>query len=184
MFIAMIGLPASGKSTIARRLATELPGNVLDKDSIRAALFLPEQIEYSSEQDDFCMEILYQVAGYMLRKDPARHVIVDGRPFGRQRQRESLFQAARRIDTRLCLIECVCSAESASRRLQESVANAEHPAANRDLALYRRLKTNWEPFTEERLVLDTDALDMNECVHAAMHYINSASRPRQEESQS
>ncbi|MDC0936408.1 ATP-binding protein [Pirellulales bacterium] len=181
MLIAMIGLPASGKSTIARRLATELPADVLDKDRIRAALFLPEQIEYSSEQDDFCMDILYQVAGYLLRKDRARHVIVDGRPFGQRRQRESLYQAAERIDAQLCLVECVCSEESANRRLQDSCAKAEHPAANRNRSLYQRLKTNWEPLTEERLVLDTDSYDVNECVQAATQYTNAAGRSRQEE---
>jgi predicted kinase len=39
MLIAMAGLPASGKSTIAARLAKELGGVILSKDQVQAVLF-------------------------------------------------------------------------------------------------------------------------------------------------
>jgi predicted kinase len=44
----MAGLPGTGKSTLARVLANDLGGVVLDKDVIRAALFPAALIEYSS----------------------------------------------------------------------------------------------------------------------------------------
>ena len=53
-------LPGMGKSTLARALAHRLPGAVLDKDAIRAALFQPAHTEYSLAQDDFCQEIMLQ----------------------------------------------------------------------------------------------------------------------------
>src|SRR5689334_7010040 len=62
MIVMMAGLPGSGKSTVARAIAQRLPGTVLDKDVIRAALFDPARIEYSQEQDDFCQEIMLQTA--------------------------------------------------------------------------------------------------------------------------
>jgi adenylylsulfate kinase len=82
----MAGLPALGKSAIAHHLASELPGIVLDKDAIRAALFLPSEIEYSTRQDDFCMHVMMQVAKHILCKDPAKHVVLDGRTFSRRYQ--------------------------------------------------------------------------------------------------
>jgi predicted kinase len=48
MLIAMAGLPASGKSTLAARLASELAGVVLSKDQVRAALFPPPVLDSSS----------------------------------------------------------------------------------------------------------------------------------------
>ena len=63
MLILMAGLPGTGKSTLSRALATDLGGIVIDKDQIRAALFSPPDIEYSTEQDDFCMAVMLKVAG-------------------------------------------------------------------------------------------------------------------------
>src|SRR5207248_11401447 len=83
MLILMAGLPGSGKSTLSRALAAELSGTVLDKDQIRAALFPASDIEYSTEQDDFCMGIMLKVAGYIFRKDAARRIFLDGRTFSR-----------------------------------------------------------------------------------------------------
>lgn len=81
MLTLMAGLPGTGKSTLSRALAAELHGTVLDKDHIRAALFAAEDIEYSTEQDDFCMAVTLKVAGYLFRKDPSRLIFLDGRTF-------------------------------------------------------------------------------------------------------
>jgi len=86
MLILMAGLPGTGKSTLSRALAAELGGTVIDKDQVRAALFPPSDIEYSTEQDDFCMAIMLKVAGYLFRKDPSRVVFLDGRTFSRSYQ--------------------------------------------------------------------------------------------------
>ena len=74
MLVLMAGLPGTGKSTLSRMLAAELGGTVIDKDQVRASLFAPPDIEYSTEQDDFCMAVMLKVAGYLLRKDPVRLV--------------------------------------------------------------------------------------------------------------
>jgi len=92
--VIMAGLPGSGKSALARALAAELRGVVLDKDQIRAALFPPELIEYSQQQDDFCMELLLQTAGYIARNTAVPFVFVDGRPFVlREQIKETAAQA-------------------------------------------------------------------------------------------
>ena len=67
----MAGLPGTGKTTLARELAKVHRGTILNKDEIRATLFGPDDIEYSTEQDDFCMDVMLQTAGFLLRKKPA-----------------------------------------------------------------------------------------------------------------
>src|SRR5260221_5588941 len=108
MLIAMAGLPGTGKSTLARHLADACAGIVLDKDSIRAALFPSAQIEYSTRQDDFCMSIMFQVATYMLRNDPSQHVILDGRTFSPTYQAPALDQLAAELHTSLQIIQRSC----------------------------------------------------------------------------
>ena len=65
MIVAMAGLPASGKSTVARLLATRLPAVLLDKDAVRGALFPSAEIDYSTAQDDLCVDVMLQVAGHL-----------------------------------------------------------------------------------------------------------------------
>ena len=111
----MAGLPASGKSTLCRKLAAKLNGIVLDEDKIRSALFSQADIEYSTTQDDFCMKVALEAAGYILRKNPGRFVSVDGRPFSRTYQLEQVLQAARDFNQEWRILECVCSEETARK---------------------------------------------------------------------
>ena len=109
MLILTAGLPGTGKSTLSRALATEFGGTVLDKDQIRAALFPAADIEYSTQQDDFCMAIMLKVAGYLFRKEPARRIFLDGRTFSSAYQ---LKRATGYADQRLASDHCPrdCSA--------------------------------------------------------------------------
>ena len=59
MLIALAGLPGTGKSTLAVRLAADLGAAVLSKDAARAALFPPPVLDYSAGQDDVCMTAVF-----------------------------------------------------------------------------------------------------------------------------
>jgi adenylylsulfate kinase len=168
MLIMMAGLPASGKSVIAQELAPLLSGIILDKDKIRAALFPPWEIEYSTEQNDFCMDIALQVADYILSRNPEKIIVLDGRPFSKRYQRARVIELARRLQTPLKIIECVCADETARERL----ARADHVAANRDWELYRSIKASFEPIQEPRLVVNTDN-DLETCVQQSLEYIRA-----------
>jgi predicted kinase len=156
MIVIMAGLPASGKSTLCRKLAAKLNGIVLDEDKIRSALFSQADIEYSTTQDDFCMKVALEAAGYILRKNPGRFVSVDGRPFSRTYQLEQVLQAARDFNQEWRILECVCSEETARKRLAEQAAAGEHLAINRDYALYRRMRDQFEEIILPKTVIDTD----------------------------
>ncbi|HLJ44418.1 MAG TPA: ATP-binding protein [Bryobacteraceae bacterium] len=156
MLVIMAGLPATGKSTLARALSERSNGVVLDKDPIRRALFPPHEIEYSSEQDDFCMELMLQTAAYLWRRNPERVVFLDGRTFSHEYQIRRAVEFAGSAGQPFRIIECVCSEATARRRLEHDIAEQRHPAANRDFALYLRVKAAFEPITLPKLIVNTD----------------------------
>jgi adenylylsulfate kinase len=149
----MAGLPGTGKSTLAHALAEMTGGSVLSKDQIRAALFSPEDIEYSTAQDDFCMEVMLQAARFLLQKNPQRKVFLDGRTFSRRYQIDRVLAFAGDLSQLWTILECTCSAESVGRRLEH---DPSHPARNRNLDLYLDVKSRFEPITYQKTVIDTD----------------------------
>jgi predicted kinase len=150
----MAGLPGTGKTTLARELTRRTQGALLGKDGIRAALFVPEDIEYSSKQDDFVMEIMLHAARYLLQKNSSRIIFLDGRPFSRRYQIDRVLEFARELAQPSTIIECICSDESARRRLE--LAPDPHPAHNRTYALYLEVKTRFEPIIYPKTMINTD----------------------------
>jgi predicted kinase len=170
MIVIMAGLPGTGKSTVARSLAQRLPAAVLDKDIIRAALFSAAHFEYSREQDDFCQEIMLQTATYLLRKNSSLYVILDGRTFSQRYQRERVFKFCSQLGTRWAMLECVCSEQTALRRLEQAAVEQIHPAMNRTPALYPQIRKMWEPIDDPKLMIDTEA-SLNSCAERATQYL-------------
>ncbi len=164
MIVLMAGLPASGKSTLCRELARITSGVVLSKDEVRAALFPPADIEYSIEQDDFCMRVVLETAAYILRKNPKRFVFLDGRTFSRRYQIERVITAADELNQPWRILECVCAEETAKKRLEEQAG--AHPAGNRDFQLYLRVKVGFEKIILPKTVIDTDQ-PVEECLRLA-----------------
>jgi adenylylsulfate kinase len=167
MIVMMAGLPGTGKSTLARELAVRAEGRVLSKDEIRHAIFLPEEIEYSSRQDDYCLQVMLETAGYLLGRSAGRPIFLDGRPFSRRYQIDNVIAAADSMGQPWQIFECVCSEETARRRLEADAEGRVHPAGNRDFQLYLDVKARFEAITQAKVVIDTDQ-ELESCVRAGM----------------
>ena len=172
MLIMMAGLPGTGKSTLAKELARLLPGVVLSKDVIRATLFPPHYIEYSTQQDDFCVRVLLETAEYLLSKHPHENVILDGRTFSKRYQVEQVVKVSVRLNTPLKVIECVVPDETAQARIAQDFQQGKHVAANRTPELYAASKPRWEQIELPKLVLNTDQ-SLEICVEACVRHIRN-----------
>ena len=163
MIVLMAGLPGSGKSTLARELSLRTSGLVLDKDRIRGALFSAADIEYSTEQDDFCQHLMIETAGYTFGKQRGRKVFFDGRTFSRGSQIEAIVRAAESWQQPWRILHCVCADETARTRLEEQARTGDHPARNRDYRLYLEIKTRFEEIVFPKTLIDTDQ-PMDVCI--------------------
>jgi predicted kinase len=152
MIVVMAGLPGTGKSTLARGLAGELGGVVLNKDVLRADLFPEGFVEYSIEQDDFVQDLMQHTAEYLLARRPGLTAFFDGRTFSRTYQIKRVIETAERLGTPWRIIECVCPESVARRRIEQA---RRHPAKNRTVELYRKIRDEFEEILYPKLVVDT-----------------------------
>lgn len=153
MLILMAGLPGTGKTYVATKLAAALNAVILSKDTVRHALFPPELVEYSTEQDDFVIDVLLRTAEYIWRGNPKQALILDGRTFSEASQRRHVIDFAERAGQKWRIVECVCDEHIAKQRLAQ--ANSTHPANNRTPKLYDEVKARWQPIEEDKIAIST-----------------------------
>jgi len=167
MLVLMAGLPGTGKTTLARELAARTSGRVLSKDELRHALFSDAEIEYSSRQDDFCLQVMLETAGYLVQQDSSRIIFLDGRPFSRRYQIDNVVNAATSLHQSWRILECVCSEDDAKQRLEQQAMAGKHPAGNRNFQLYLEVKSRFEAITLPKTVIDTGQ-SLQTCVEQAL----------------
>jgi adenylylsulfate kinase len=176
MLIAMAGLPGTGKSTLAVRLAAELGGVVMSKDSVRAALFPVPVLDYSEAENDIAMAAIFHAAAHVRQHFPQQSVVIDGRTFLRAKQLDDLFHLAKSLDETPSIIECICSDNVVRQRLENALTLGEHPAKNRTFDLFLSVKAKAEPIAVPHLVLDTGAITVDECVRRCLAYLREGQR--------
>jgi adenylylsulfate kinase len=174
LWIAMAGLPGTGKSAIAAKLTLALRAPLFDKDRVRAALFGPGHVDYSREQDDLVVAMLFDAVRFGAERRAWRAAILDGRTFSRAEQVRELERAAAAIGARLEIIECACSAEVALERIERDRASGAHAASNRDRELYFRVRAESQPIELPHLVVHTDREPVEVSVARCLAHLRDA----------
>jgi predicted kinase len=170
MIVQLAGLPGTGKSTLAAAIRDRLglACLVLDKDRVRHALYGTAHTDYSRCQDDFVISLLHQATERHLAGRVDATVILE-RTCARAYQVADAAALAARAGCPLALIECTCPDHVARSRLARGRDDG-HPAANRDFALYQKLKAEAEPITVPALRLPTDT-PIGEAAARALAYL-------------
>lgn len=172
-FVILAGLPGTGKSTLAEVLAGRLGGIVLSKDKVRAALFPPGAINYSSSQNDFCMSVLLMAAQRIAADHSVPFLFIDGRTFSREHHVKQVAEAAHLVGAGLNILLLHCPEDVALERIKKD--QGKHAAKNRDPLLYFLVKSYFEPIRLPKLEVDT-SLPLEECVEQCVSYLKQLQR--------
>ena len=125
--------------------------------------------DYTSEQNDLCVEAMLDAAEYLTAKHATGFIFVDGRTFSRRAQVERVIAAAETAGATWRILHVTCDDAIAEARLARGSAN---PAKNRDAALYREVKARFEPITRARLDVNSGG-EFEEMVTRAAAYLTA-----------
>lgn len=173
MIVLLVGLPGSGKTTLARALQPQLQAYLLNRDAIRDAIFPDDTLDYSHEQNAIATRTMLNVARYILSKDPTRILILDGKPFVRRSEIEEVARIAQDTGSELRIIHCTAPDHVIATRLQhDQERDPRNQHADRSFAKAQRLKELFDPVTMPHLTVDT-TLDLPILVEQCLRFITN-----------
>lgn len=163
MVIIVFGLPGSGKSYFASRLAAKLDGLYVSTDELRMKMFA--QRTYSEhEKQEVYDAMLSIMTDHIPEKKP---IVLDG-TFYKASLRNKFEQAIKRFNDKIIYIEVTAPEASIEARLEKPRINSE---ANFDV--YLKLRQETEPLAEEHLVLVSSNDNIDAMLREAIHYLDT-----------
>lgn len=157
MIVIVFGLPGSGKSFFASRLASFINGDYVNSDQIRLKMF--KERTYTEEEKEMVYHTMLDMAKDAHLKKT--NLVIDA-TFYKQALRQ-LYQEA--IDKDLYFIEVIARKNVIKKRL-----SLPRTFSEADFKVYKKIKKEWEPMEEKHLVLESTNENIGEMLdRAALH---------------
>jgi predicted kinase len=151
ILIVVSGLPGTGKSFFARKLAERLPFLILASDTLRKVLFPSPHYEESENKRLFsaCHVLIEEL---LMEGIP---VIFDATNL-LEHHREYLYRAAERANAKLIVVRVEAPTEVVRQRLlARKEANMTQDDSEADWEVYTKMKPRKQKISRNHLVLDT-----------------------------
>jgi len=148
-FIAVSGLPGTGKSYFCNRLAERLPFLILESDALRKILF--PSPSYDSQESSRLFRAVHLLIERLLKKGVS--LILDATNLS-ERYREHLYSIADRLDVKLILVQVEAPPEVVYERLK---TRRENPESKSDAGweIYQRMKPSVQKIHRNYYAVDT-----------------------------
>ena len=150
-FIAVSGLPGTGKSHFCSKLAERLSFVIVESDALRKALFSPPS--YSSPESSRLFLALHLLIERLLKKGIS--LILDATNLS-ERYRERLYNIADRLDVKLILVRVEAPPQVVYERLKSRQEGAEPESkSDADWGVYQRMKSTVQKICRNHYAVDT-----------------------------
>jgi len=149
VFIAVSGLPGTGKSYFCRRLAERLSFVILESDALRKALF--SSPSYSSQESSSLFHTVHLLIEGLLKKGVS--LILDATNLS-ERYREYLYSIADHLNVKLVLVRVESPPEVVRERL-EARLEASGNKSDADWAVYQKMEASVQKIRRHHYAVDT-----------------------------
>jgi len=149
VFIAVSGLPGTGKSYFCSRLAERLSFVILESDALRKAVF--SSPSYSSEESSHLFRAVHLLIERLLKKGVC--LILDATNLS-ERYREHLYSIADHLNVKLVLVRVEAPPWVVRERLKARVENSGDKS-DADWAVYQRMKPSVQKICRNHYAVDT-----------------------------
>jgi len=148
MLVIVCGLPGTGKTTLAREVAKNIPAVHISSDAIR--MMLLSKRTYSEKEKEGVYEVMFNKAEELLTA--GRSVVLDA-TFYKKSLREKARAIAEKTKSKFFLVECttpegLLRERMVARKKSESESEA-------DFEVYKKIKKIFEPIKDKHLIVDT-----------------------------
>jgi predicted kinase len=161
MVIIVFGLPGSGKSYFAGRLAKSLDAIYVSSDIERKKLI--SQRKYTFSEKMMVYDRMFELMEIAIKD--GKSIVLDA-SFYRNSIRNCFIQKATELGQTALFIEVTAKTETIKKRLSKK---REHSDA--DYSIYLSLKKSFEPLRQNHLALSSDD-DIEDMLESGLNYIN------------
>lgn len=158
MIILVLGLPGSGKSYFAVRLAQKINAEYLNSDQIRKEMF-PERTYSDSEKAKVYEDLLKKMKEAI---DKGKDMVLDA-TFYKNKIREPFITNSK---GKIAFIEVWADENIIQERLKKP-----RPYSEADLKVYQLLRQQWEPLKQPHLSLQSTNRNIDSMLRTAVNYL-------------
>lgn len=144
--IMVCGLPGTGKTTVAKKIADSTKSFVFNTDVLRKELF--DDPDYSKREKELVYNLLFEMAGKFLMT--AKNVVLDG-TFYKKELRERGEELAEKMKSDFHVVEVVCEEKTVKERLVKRKGGV----SDADYGVYLKLKKQFEPIKGKHAVIES-----------------------------
>ncbi|UKJ06674.1 AAA family ATPase [Solitalea lacus] len=165
MIVIVFGLPGSGKSYFASRLAEMINADYINSDRLRMEMYAVRT--YSEEEKLSVYDKMLEKVRHSNVDN--RNTIVDG-TFYKKDIRKKFTDELRAYGT-IFFIEVRAEKSIIRERLKNPRSYSEA-----DFNTYKKIKTQWEPMEDDHLVLESTNDNIEEMLLQAVNHLNYGER--------
>jgi predicted kinase len=160
MIVIVFGLPGTGKSYLAYRLAAKIDAVYFKSDRIRKEM-LNKRTYSVTEKLSVYNEMLYRLIDAVKKN---KNVVADA-TFSRRDTREKFITKSAGTEN-IRFVEVIADESLIRERLKETREDTEA-----DFEVYKNVRQEWEPMEEPHLVLESTNNNIEEMLQKALAYL-------------